>query len=80
MSWVPSNQEKSMKPGGTSTKDARCDVGKRKRKSKRPSIVDHILSGESWLDDFVEAINDRKERPEAYPLVATKVVPDRSVG
>jgi len=27
--------------------------------AKRPSIVDHILSGEPWPDDLVEAINDR---------------------
>jgi len=25
----------------------------------RPSIVDHILSGDVWSDDLVEAINDR---------------------
>ena len=28
--------------------------------SKRPSIVDHILAGEPWPDEFVEAINDRR--------------------
>lgn len=27
--------------------------------SKRPSIVDHILAGEAWPDDLVDAINDR---------------------
>lgn len=27
--------------------------------SKRPSIVDHILGGEPWPDDLVDAINDR---------------------
>ena len=27
--------------------------------AKRPSIVDHILSGAPWPDDLVEAINDR---------------------
>jgi len=27
--------------------------------SKRPSIVDHILAGDPWPDDLVEAINDR---------------------
>jgi len=25
----------------------------------RPSIVDHLLAGELWPDDLVEAINDR---------------------
>lgn len=32
--------------------------------SKRPSIVDHILAGEPWADDLVEAINDRRHRPD----------------
>lgn len=32
--------------------------------SKRPSIVDHILAGEPWPDDLVEAINDRLHRPD----------------
>jgi len=27
--------------------------------SSRPSIVDHILQGEAWPDDVVEAINAR---------------------
>ena len=27
--------------------------------SKRPSLVDHILSGAPWPDELVEAINDR---------------------
>jgi prevent-host-death family protein len=27
--------------------------------AKRPSIVDHILGGEPWPDDLVDAINDR---------------------
>ncbi len=26
---------------------------------KRPSIVDHILGGDPWADDLVDAINDR---------------------
>jgi prevent-host-death family protein len=25
----------------------------------RPSIVDHILAGDRWPDDLVEAVNDR---------------------
>jgi prevent-host-death family protein len=32
--------------------------------SKRPSIVDHILSGEPWPDDLVDAINDRPRGPD----------------
>ena len=32
--------------------------------SKRPSIVDHILSGETWSDELVEAINDRSSRSD----------------
>ncbi len=32
--------------------------------SKRPSIVDHILGGEPWPDDLVEAINDRPHGPD----------------
>jgi len=27
--------------------------------SKQPSIVDHILSGDLWPDDLVDAINER---------------------
>jgi hypothetical protein len=27
--------------------------------SQRPSIVDHILNGDPWPDDLVDAINDR---------------------
>lgn len=27
----------------------------------RPTIVDHILSGEPWPDDVIEAINDRSQ-------------------
>lgn len=30
----------------------------------RPSIVDHILAGEAWPDDFVDAINDRPKQPD----------------
>jgi prevent-host-death family protein len=36
----------------------------RRLTSKRPSIVDHILSGEPWPDDLVEAINDRPRGPD----------------
>ena len=32
--------------------------------SKRPSIVDHILGGEPWPDDLVDAINDRPRGPD----------------
>jgi prevent-host-death family protein len=32
--------------------------------SKRPSIIDHILSGEPWPDDLVDAINDRPHGPD----------------
>ena len=32
--------------------------------SKRPSIVDHILGGELWSDELVEAINDRPHGPD----------------
>lgn len=32
--------------------------------SKRPSIVDHILGGEPWSDDLVDAINDRPRGPD----------------
>ena len=32
--------------------------------SKRPSIVDHILGGEPWPDDLVDAINDRPHGPD----------------
>lgn len=32
--------------------------------SQRPSIVDHILAGEPWPDDLVEAINDRQHGPD----------------
>ena len=32
--------------------------------SKRPSIVDHILAGEPWPDDLVDAINDRQRGPD----------------
>jgi len=32
--------------------------------SKSPSIVDHILAGEPWPDDLVDAINDRPHGPD----------------
>ncbi len=32
--------------------------------SQRPSIVDHILAGEPWPDDLVDAINDRPRGPD----------------
>ena len=32
--------------------------------SKRPSLVDHILAGEPWPDDLVDAINDRQHGPD----------------
>ncbi len=32
----------------------------RQQTSKRTSIVDHILTGEPWPDEMVEAINDRR--------------------
>jgi prevent-host-death family protein len=32
--------------------------------SQRPSIVDHILAGEPWPDDLVDAINDRPHGPD----------------
>ena len=32
--------------------------------SKRPSIVDHILGGEPWPDELVDAINDRPHGPD----------------
>jgi prevent-host-death family protein len=32
--------------------------------SQRPSIVDHILGGEPWPDDLVDAINDRAHGPD----------------
>jgi prevent-host-death family protein len=31
----------------------------RQLSTTRPSIVDHLLAGEPWPDDLVEAINDR---------------------
>jgi len=30
----------------------------------RPSIVDHILSGEIWSDDIVETINDPTQKTD----------------
>ncbi len=35
----------------------------RRLTSKRASIVDHILAGEPWPDDLVDAINDRSTDP-----------------
>jgi prevent-host-death family protein len=32
--------------------------------ARRPSIVDHILAGEPWPDDLVDAINDRPHGPD----------------
>ncbi len=32
--------------------------------SQRSSIVDHILEGEPWPDDLVDAINDRPHGPD----------------
>ncbi len=31
--------------------------------AKRPSVVDHLLSGPRWPDDLVETINMRSKRP-----------------
>ena len=31
--------------------------------AKRPSVVDHRLSGHRWPDDLVETINMRSKRP-----------------
>lgn len=36
----------------------------RRLTSQRPSIVDHILAGEPWPDDLVDAINDRPHVPD----------------
>jgi prevent-host-death family protein len=32
--------------------------------ARRPSIVDHLLSGPPWDDELVEAINTRSKYPE----------------
>lgn len=32
--------------------------------ARRPSIVDHILEGEPWSDDLVDAINARQRGPD----------------
>jgi prevent-host-death family protein len=32
--------------------------------AQRPSIVDHILAGDPWPDDLVDAINDRPHGPD----------------
>ena len=34
----------------------------RELSSTRPTIVDHILAGDPWPDDLVNAINDRPRR------------------
>jgi prevent-host-death family protein len=31
--------------------------------AKRPSIIEHLLSGPAWPDDLVEAINARSKVP-----------------
>jgi hypothetical protein len=31
--------------------------------AKRPTLVDHLLSGPSWPDDFVEVVNKRAKTP-----------------
>jgi prevent-host-death family protein len=31
---------------------------------QRPSVVDHILAGEPWPDDLVDAINERPRGPD----------------
>ncbi len=31
--------------------------------AKRPSVVDHLLSGPAWPDDLVEALNARAKAP-----------------
>ncbi|MGH7025172.1 MAG: type II toxin-antitoxin system Phd/YefM family antitoxin [Caulobacteraceae bacterium] len=36
----------------------------RRLTSKRPTIVDHILAGEPWPDDLVDAINNRQRGPD----------------
>jgi prevent-host-death family protein len=36
----------------------------RRLTSQRPSIVDHILAGEPWPDDLVDAINGRPHGPD----------------
>jgi prevent-host-death family protein len=36
----------------------------RRLTSHRPSIVDHILGGDPWPDDLVEAINDRSHEAD----------------
>lgn len=32
--------------------------------SRTPSLVDHLLNGEPWPDDLVDAINDRARGPD----------------
>jgi len=36
---------------------------------ERPSLVDHLLAGPSWDDDFVEAVNLRAKSPSRPPAV-----------
>lgn len=35
--------------------------------AKRPSLVDHLLSGETWDDELVETINARSKAPGRDP-------------
>ena len=36
---------------------------------ERPSLVDHLLAGPSWDDDFVDAVNLRAKAPSRPPAV-----------
>jgi prevent-host-death family protein len=36
----------------------------RRLTAARPTLVDHLLGGEPWPDDLVEAINDRPRGPD----------------
>lgn len=36
---------------------------------ERPSLVDHLLAGPSWDDDFVDAVNLRAKVPSRPPAV-----------
>ena len=36
----------------------------RQLSATRPTLVDHLLAGEPWPDDLVEAINDRPRGPD----------------
>jgi prevent-host-death family protein len=31
--------------------------------SSKPSLVEHLLSGPAWDDDFIEEVNRRSKRP-----------------